>query len=256
MGKQWKQWGTFFGESGMPQSMGSLRVGQDWAASLSRIGEGNGNPLQCSCLENPRDGGAWRAAVCGVGQSWTRLTRLSSSLMNWVNTTMSTTQIKKQKITSTLEIPLQSLPIPPLPSVFMIWEFGTLLLLYKHLLKLTEFLTVFPSTIQSFTYKRYLFFWGDTLLSCCCTSQNFRLAFNTFWVLTFSALSSIVNCCYMSLHLPGICSGMLSPSLDTNAIYLIDMPLLLRHWSLLLKVIFNLLEILKFAPDYDILIIF
>ena len=41
--------------------------------SLSHIGEGNGNPLQCSCLENPRDGGAWRAAVYGVAQSWTRL---------------------------------------------------------------------------------------------------------------------------------------------------------------------------------------
>ena len=43
------------------------------------IGEGNGNPLQCSCLENPRDGGAWWAAVYGVTQSWTRLKRLSSS---------------------------------------------------------------------------------------------------------------------------------------------------------------------------------
>ena len=41
--------------------------------SLSCIGEGNGNPLQCSCLENPRDGGAWWAAVCGVAQSQTRL---------------------------------------------------------------------------------------------------------------------------------------------------------------------------------------
>ena len=39
--------------------------------SLSCIGEGNGNPLQCSCLENPRDGGAWWAAVCGVSQSRT-----------------------------------------------------------------------------------------------------------------------------------------------------------------------------------------
>ena len=47
--------------------------------SLSRIGEGNGNPLQCSCLENPRDGGAWWAAVYGVAQSRTRLRRLSSS---------------------------------------------------------------------------------------------------------------------------------------------------------------------------------
>jgi len=41
--------------------------------SLSCIGEGNGNPLQCSCLENPRDGGAWWAAVYEVAQSWTRL---------------------------------------------------------------------------------------------------------------------------------------------------------------------------------------
>ena len=47
--------------------------------SLSCIGEGNGNPLQYSCLENPRVGGAWWAAVYGVAQSWTRLTRLSSS---------------------------------------------------------------------------------------------------------------------------------------------------------------------------------
>ena len=47
--------------------------------SLSCIGEGNGNPLQCSCLENPRGGEAWWAAVSGVTQSWTRLKRLSSS---------------------------------------------------------------------------------------------------------------------------------------------------------------------------------
>ena len=47
--------------------------------SLSCIGEGNGNPLQCSCLENPRDGGAWWAAVYGVAQSRTQLKRLSSS---------------------------------------------------------------------------------------------------------------------------------------------------------------------------------
>ena len=47
--------------------------------SLSCIGEGSGNPLQCSCLENPRDGGAWWAAVYGVAQSRTRLKQLSSS---------------------------------------------------------------------------------------------------------------------------------------------------------------------------------
>ena len=47
--------------------------------SLSCFGQGNGNPLHCSCLENPRDGGAWRAAVSGVAQSQTRLKCLSSS---------------------------------------------------------------------------------------------------------------------------------------------------------------------------------
>ena len=47
--------------------------------SLSCIGEGNGNPLQCSCLENPRDVEDWWAAVYGVAQSRTRLKRLSSS---------------------------------------------------------------------------------------------------------------------------------------------------------------------------------
>ena len=70
-------------EPGRLQSMGSLRVRHDWAThfhfSLSCIGEGNGNPLQCSCLENPRGGGAWWAAVYGVAKSQTRLKRLSSS---------------------------------------------------------------------------------------------------------------------------------------------------------------------------------
>ena len=51
--------------------------------SLSCIGEGNGN--QCSCLENPRDSGAWWAAVFGVAQSWTRLKRLSSSSSSSIN---------------------------------------------------------------------------------------------------------------------------------------------------------------------------
>ena len=52
--------------------------------SLSCIGGGNGNPLQCSCLENPRDGGAWWASVYGVTQSWTRLKRLSSSMLLFI----------------------------------------------------------------------------------------------------------------------------------------------------------------------------
>ena len=70
-------------EPGRLWSMESLRAGHDWMTSLSRftfiIGERNGNPLQCSCLESPRDRGAWWAAVHGVAQSWTRLKWRSSS---------------------------------------------------------------------------------------------------------------------------------------------------------------------------------
>ena len=65
------------------QSMGSIESDMTerlrFHFSLLCIGEGNGNPLQCSCLENPRDRGAWWAAVCGVAQSRTQLKRLSSS---------------------------------------------------------------------------------------------------------------------------------------------------------------------------------
>ena len=70
-------------EPGRLQSMGLLESDTTkrlhFHFSISCIGEGNGNPLQCSCLENPRDGGAWWAAVYGVEQSRTRLMRLSSS---------------------------------------------------------------------------------------------------------------------------------------------------------------------------------
>ena len=68
------------------QSMGLLGVRHDWATSLSLscIGEGNGNPLQYSCLENPRDGGSWWAAIYGVAQSRTRMKRLSSNSSNMV----------------------------------------------------------------------------------------------------------------------------------------------------------------------------
>ena len=70
-------------EPGGLQPMRSLRVEHYWVTFLSLflscIGEGNGNPLQCSCLENPRVGGAWWAAVYGVTQSLTWLKQLSSS---------------------------------------------------------------------------------------------------------------------------------------------------------------------------------
>ena len=58
------------------------------------IGEGNGNPLQYSCLENPRDGGAWWAAVYGVAQSWARLKQLSSSSGSMQTTQLSIIALK------------------------------------------------------------------------------------------------------------------------------------------------------------------
>ena len=80
-------------EPGGLQCMGSLESDTTerlhFHFSLSCIGEGNGNPRQC-CLENPRDGGAWWAAVYGVAQSRTGLKRLSSSSSN-------ATTIKKKK---------------------------------------------------------------------------------------------------------------------------------------------------------------
>ena len=78
----WTDWLTDE-EPGRLQSMQSLRVAYDeelhFHFLLSCIGEENGNPLQCSCLENPRDRGAWWAAIYGVAQSRIWLMLLSSS---------------------------------------------------------------------------------------------------------------------------------------------------------------------------------
>ena len=72
--------------------------------SLSCTGEANGNPLQCSCLENLRDGGAWgasRAAVCGVAQSQTRLKQLSSSTHKRKEVSASPSAVGLLKVSST-----------------------------------------------------------------------------------------------------------------------------------------------------------
>ena len=74
---------TFVAESKKELNMGSLELDTTeqlhFRISLSCTGEGNGNPLQCSCLENPRDGGAWWATIYGVTQRRSRLKQLSSS---------------------------------------------------------------------------------------------------------------------------------------------------------------------------------
>ena len=86
-------------EPGRLQSMGSQESDTTeqlhFHFSLSCIGEGNGNPLQCSCLENPRDGGASWPAVYGVAQSRTRLKRLSSSSSYCPSFTVKKTEIQR-----------------------------------------------------------------------------------------------------------------------------------------------------------------
>ena len=76
--------------------------------SLSCIGEGNGNPLQCSCLENPRDSGAWWAAIYGVAQSQTRLKQLSSSNSS-LGLKPSSPTYSPQKLWQTTPLSLQSM---------------------------------------------------------------------------------------------------------------------------------------------------
>ena len=83
--------------------------------SLSCIGEGNGNPFQCSCLENPRDGGAWWAAISGVTQSQTWLKRLSSSSSSRHESAMGV------HVSPCPELPPTSLAIPFLCVVPVHW---------------------------------------------------------------------------------------------------------------------------------------
>ena len=72
-------WRSLVGHSPWGREESDMTERLHFHFSLSCIGEGNGNPLQYSCLENPRDRGAWCAYVYGVAQSWTRLKWLSSS---------------------------------------------------------------------------------------------------------------------------------------------------------------------------------
>ena len=109
----------------LPLSNSPPRTGKKdqhfWFWGLSCIGEGNGNPLQCSCLENPRDGAAWWVAIYGDAKSQTRLKRLSSSSSRspkykwakfinqkteWLNRLKNKTQLQAtfRRLTSALKI--------------------------------------------------------------------------------------------------------------------------------------------------------
>ena len=83
--------------------------------SLSCLGEGNGNPLQCSCLENPRDGEAWWAAVYGIAQSWTSLKRLSNETAN-EDTVHYSVQFSRSVVSDSLRPHESHNPRPPCPS--------------------------------------------------------------------------------------------------------------------------------------------
>ena len=142
--------------------------------SVSCIGEGNGNPLQCSCLENPRDGGVWWAAVHGITQSQTRLTRLSSSS-------------SKDKVTKSL-LTLRThelqhsrlLCLPVSPSVcsdscpLSEWGLTGLILQFKGLSK------VFSSTI-----RKYQFFGAQPSLWSNCHIHTWLLEKSVFTVQKF-----------------------------------------------------------------------
>ena len=122
-------------EPGRVQSMGSQRVGHllsdftfTFHFSLSCIGEGNRNPLQCSCLENPRDGRAWWAAIYGVIQSRTRLKQLSSSSSihtsppSWSSLPPPTTS-HPSRLSQSTSLSSLSHTANPTGSLFYMWPF-------------------------------------------------------------------------------------------------------------------------------------
>ena len=78
---------------------------------MTFLGEGNGNPLQCSCLENPRDGGAWWAAAYGVAQSRTRLKRLSSSSSSRVTFLVGGVTCNPSRTTGRVPAPTMDFPV-------------------------------------------------------------------------------------------------------------------------------------------------
>ena len=126
-------------EPGGLQSMGSLWVRCDWATSLhfslSCTEEGNGNPLQCSCLENPRDGGAEWAAVYGVAQSRTRLKRLSSSSSRYCLSEQAQNLYNQSLKNNWLQVNFKTHPLLP-GSITTTWNEITTAYIYIYLIYL------------------------------------------------------------------------------------------------------------------------
>ena len=191
--------------------------------SLSCIGEGNGNPLQCSCLENPRDGGAWWATVYGVTQSRTRLKWLSSSssrlvivflprskclLISWLQSP-SAVILEPQKIKSlTVSPSICHEVMGPDAMIFNFWMLG--------------FKPTF--SLSSFTFIRRLFdfchdFWGYWYFSqhswfqlvlhpaqrfSWCTLHINKISTVTIYTYSFPDLEPVCcsmssfNCCFLT----------------------------------------------------------
>ena len=158
--------------------------------SLSCIGEGNGNPLQCSCLENPRDGGAWWAAVYGVAQSWTQLKRLSSSSSNarWL-----VSFLRKEIRTYTQEIYTQA----------RLWETQEVMAVYKpdRSFRMKPTLLTFWSWITYYPPS-----WKEISLFC--------LSHPSLWYLVIAAaVKSLQSCLTLCDYRDGSPSGSPVPGI-------------------------------------------
>ena len=148
---------------------------------LSCTGEGNGNPLQCSCLENPRDGGAWWAAFCGVAQSRTKLKWLSSSSSSSSHSTV------EQVVSSVQSLSLVQLFVTPWTAAHQV---SLSITNSQNLLKLMSIELVMPSNhlilcrpllLQPSVFPRIRVFSNESVLC---------IRWSKYWSLSFSSSPS------------------------------------------------------------------
>ena len=221
--------------------MGSLRVRHDWATSLhfslSWIGEGNGNPLQCSSLENPRDGGAWWAAVYGVAQSRTRLNRLSSSSSSVSVKPLPRHWVLSSKTVLVLLGPQRSLVhdecnhiLLSLP-VFSVCCLGCQYLLIDWNVQSLEMLTITQSFSEFYLTCafQFQFFWlnmKSSLLSIC--DLRALAVVQVKWELKMKSLQHLVLnnfCVYMFLFFPStLCILLTHLFILTNSLMYLEHP--------------------------------